>query len=165
MKRYLFLITIICISLFSFFSIVEAKEVVGWIEKVRVYPGNLVLHAKLDTGADNCSLNAPHIEYFERKNEKWVRFEAVNREGNTVTLERKLVRTARVKRKGAKHQERPVVLLGICIGNIYKEVEVNLVDRSHYKYQMLIGRKFLKGDLLIDSSVKYTLEPKCKEVQ
>ena len=165
MRGYLFLITIICVFLFSFFSIAEAKEVVGWIEKVRLCPGNLVVHAKLDTGADNCSLNAPKMDFFERGNEKWVRFDVTNRDGKTVTFERKVVRIAKIKRKGAKRQERPVIMLGICIGNVYKEVEVNLVNRSHYRYQMLIGRKFLRGDLLIDSSVKYTVEPKCGEAQ
>lgn len=165
MKRYLFLVIVLSFSFFSFFSLLEAKEVVGWIEKVRLWPGNLVVHAKLDTGADNCSLNAPQIDFFERGNEKWVRFDVINRDGKTVTFERKVIRIARIKRKGAKRQERPVIMLGICIGNVYKEVEVNLVDRNHYKYQMLIGRKFLKEGLLVDSSVKYTVEPKCREVQ
>jgi hypothetical protein len=163
MKRHFLHIGLISVFVFSALSNAESKDVVGWIEKVRICPGNVVVHAKLDTGADNCSLNAPHIEFFHRGNDTWVRFDLTNREGKTVTFERKTVRIAKIKRKGAKCQERPVILLGICIGSVYKEVEVNLVDRSHYKYQMLIGRKFLKGDLLIDSSVKYTVEPQCKE--
>jgi len=42
------------------------KQIVGWVEKARIYPGNLVLQAKMDSGADNSSLNVPHLVEFER---------------------------------------------------------------------------------------------------
>lgn len=31
----------------------QGKQVVGWLEKVRIYPGSLIIRAKLDTGAKN----------------------------------------------------------------------------------------------------------------
>lgn len=165
MKKYFLLMIFIFSFLFLAPLYAESKQVVGWIEKVRIYPGNLIVHAKLDTGADNCSINVPNVEFFERRGEKWVRFDFTNREGKTVTFERKVVRIVKIKRKGAKRQERPVIMLGVCLGNVYKEFEVNLANRSGFKYHMLIGRKFLKGDFLIDSSIKYTVEPGCKEVR
>ena len=139
------------------------KQIVGWVEKARISPGNLVLQAKLDSGADNSSLNVSDVVEFERNGEKWVRFGLVNDLGQSVVIERRLVRIARIKRHRGMRQERPVVRMGICVGNYYKEAEVNLVDRSKFKYPLLIGRSFMGNGLLIDPSAQFTLEPGCAE--
>jgi hypothetical protein len=139
------------------------KQIVGWVEKVLISPGNLVLQAKLDSGADNSSLNALDVVEFERNSEKWVRFELVDDLGQSVVIERRLVRIAKIKRHRGMRQERPVVRMGICVGNYYKEAEVNLVDRSKFKYPLLIGRSFMGDALVIDPSAQFTLEPECGE--
>lgn len=139
------------------------KQIVGWVEKVRVSPGNLVLEAKMDSGADNSSLGVPDVEEFKRDGEKWVRFELINEIGQKAVIERRLVRTAKIKRHIGPRQQRPVVRLGICVGNYYKEADVNLVDRSRFKYPLLIGRSFMADKLIIDPSVQFTLEPGCGE--
>ncbi len=139
------------------------KQIVGWVEKARVSPGNLVLQAKMDSGADNSSLNVLNVEAFERNGEKWVRFELVNELGQRAVIERRVVRTAKIKRHVGSRQQRPVVRMGICVGNYYEEVEVNLVDRSRFKYPLLIGRSFMGDKLVIDPSVQFTLEPGCGE--
>ena len=139
----------------------QNKEMVGWLEKVRIYPGDLVIHAKLDSGAKNSSLNASHIIVFERDGEQWVRFAVTSRYGKTVTIERKVKRVVKIKRHGAKPQARFAVSLGICLGNVYRDVEVNLAERSGFLYQMLIGRSFLAGSFVVDPSAKYTTKPNC----
>jgi hypothetical protein len=139
------------------------KQIVGWVEKARISPGNLVLQAKMDSGADNSSLTASDVVEFERNGENWVRFELVNDLGQSVVIERRLVRIARIKRHRGMRQERPVVRMGICVGNYYREAEVNLVDRSKFKYPLLIGRSFMGEGLLIDPSKQFTLEPACGE--
>ena len=143
----------------------ENKQIVGWVEKARVSPGNLVLLAKIDSGADNSSLNVPDLVEFERNGEKWVRFELVNDLGQRAVIERKMVRTAKIKRHKGLRQRRPVVRMGICVGNYYSETEVNLVDRSNFKYPLLIGRSFMGHKLIIDPSAQYTREPECGERQ
>ena len=139
------------------------QPIIGLVENVRIHPGALTLPAKIDTGADNSSLNAADIRRFTRAGEKWVRFEVTDADGHTITLERKLVRIARVKRQHGESQRRPVVMLGICLGNLYREVQVTLVDRSRFRYPVLIGRSFMRDSLLVDPSLKFTAEPKCPE--
>jgi len=139
----------------------QGKQVVGWVEEVCIYPGNLVIRAKLDTGARNSSLNTSHITEFERQGKRWVRFEVTNRYGKTVTIERKAHRVVKIKNHDSTPQPRLAILLGICLGSFYKEAEVNLADRSHFNYQMLIGRSFLAGNLIVDPSTKYTTKPIC----
>jgi len=139
----------------------QNKQAVGWVERVCIYPGGLVFRAKLDTGAKNSSLNASHITEFKRDGEQWVRFEVTDLHDNTVTIERKVHRVAKIKNNHGRPQERLAVLLGICLGNSYREAEVNLVDRSSFNYQILIGRSFMRGNVMVDPSKKYTTKPTC----
>ena len=142
----------------------QGKQVVGWLEKARIYPGNLFVIAKLDTGSRNSSLNASNITEVERGGERWVRFKVTSRYGKTVTIERKVHRIVKIKDHDGTPQSRLAILLGICLGSFYKEVEVNLADRSHFNYQMLIGRSFLHGTVIVDPSVKFTTKPICNGV-
>jgi hypothetical protein len=140
----------------------DNRSVVGLLEKVRIFPGDLEVVAKLDTGADHSSLHAVDIKRFERDEERWVRFSVVNYEGRKVTIERKVFREARIKRHDRRAPRRPVVTLGVCLGNVYRVVLVNLVDRSRFRCRMIIGRSFMGDKLLVDPSEKYTVEPICK---
>ena len=142
----------------------QGKQVVGWLEKVCIYPGNLIINAKLDTGARNLSINASHITEFVRNGKQWVRFNVTSRYGDTATVEKKIHRIVKIKDHDETPELRLAILLGISLGSFYKEVEVNLADRSHFNYQMLIGRSFLAGNVIVDPSIKYTTKPICKGV-
>jgi len=142
----------------------QDKQVVGWLEKICIYPGNLILNAKLDTGAKNSSLNASHMTEFVRNGKQWVRFNVTNRYGNTATIEQKIHRIVKIKDHDGTPQLRFAILLDIYLGSFHKEVEVNLADRSYFNYQMLIGRSFLHGNLIVDPSIKFTTKPICKGV-
>ena len=141
----------------------QEKRVMGWVEKVRIDPEGLVLAAKLDSGAEHCSLHAARVTQFTRGGQTWVRFEVPNDHGERRILERKRVRMAKIKRHHGGSQKRPVVRMGLCIGDVYKVTEVNLVDRAGFKYRLLIGRKFMEEAVIIDPARMFTVEPACKE--
>lgn len=140
---------------------VNIQQIYSWKEYVKVYPSGMKFKAKLDSGAKTSSLNATEIEQFERGDEEWIRFTIENDEGEKATLERKLVRTVKIKEHSGESQRRPVVKMGICLATMYKEVEVNLVDRSDFTTGMLIGRTFMEDDVLIDPASTYTHNPDC----
>lgn len=140
-----------------------AKDIAGYVERVRIYPGGLSLVAKLDTGAENSSLNATNVERFDRNGKTWVRFEITNQQSRTIVIERPIHRTAQIRRHGGRIQERDVLLLWLCLGTVLKEVEVNIIDRTGFNYQLLIGRSYLSGEFLIDSSGSFLLESRCPE--
>ena len=133
----------------------------GWIEKAMIYPHEIVLQAKLDTGAKTSSLHAPDPEFIMRDGEEWVRISVTNRKIETVMLEAPVVRDVKIKRHFGDRQIRKVVLLDLCIGNVRKREEVNLVDRTGFNYQLLVGRNFLKNAFLIDSGSTYLLSTDC----
>ncbi len=79
-------------------------------------------------------------------------------------MERKVVRDIAIKRHRGREEKRLVVLLGICLGTLYKTVEVNLVDRTGLKYPMLVGRSFMADSLYIDPSRELTTPPHCEDI-
>jgi len=139
----------------------EALQTIGWIEHVAVQPANLVLEAKIDTGADNSSVHADDIKVQERNGVKIVKFTLRNKQGKNVVMEKPLLRYAKIKRKGAEPLLRPVVDMELCAGNTVRRTEVNLANRKNFRYLMLIGRSYLKQAYLIDSNRTYTAEPSC----
>ena len=126
------------------------KITVGFIEEVIVVPGNISLAAKIDTGADNSSLHATAIMRITRKGQKWVRFRVRDENGRRHIMERPLVRMTGIRQDDGPRDERPVVSLVICLGGVAKKAQVNLNDRSNYKYKMLVGRSFLQDSFLVD---------------
>ncbi len=153
-------------SVTSVYGVVAKNEklTIGWIENVRIYPEGVVIDAKVDTGADHSSLNVSELSEFRRGGKRWVRFAVLTTDGIKMYLEKRVLRFAKIKQKENKSQRRPVVRLDLCLGNIYKRnVHVNLADRHKFKFNMLIGRSFLKNTALVDSSLTNTIEPHCPQ--
>lgn len=134
----------------------SAKMVVGGLEEVWFPDLGLALTARIDTGAATASLHAREIEQFERDGKPWVRFTIINPKTDTPeTLERRLVRTVGISQSGAAEaKRRPVVKLGILIGQVEQTAEFSLTDRSHTGYQVMIGRSILKDVMVVDVSRK-----------
>lgn len=156
----------LCCMLLSFIgwtSVAAAGQpaVVGWLEPVRLGSEGVVIPAKLDTGADTSSLHAVDIQWLQRNGADWVAFDVVGENNRKVRLERKVERIARVKKAAGGVQKRPTVLLGVCLGGIYRETEVNLTDRTGFKVPFLVGRTFLAANFAVDSSRTNTVEPAC----
>jgi hypothetical protein len=91
-----------------------------------------------------------------------VRFSVTNDKGKRIFIERKIVRTATIKRHFGESQERFVVRLGLCLGGVYKETDFTLVDRTGLNYQLLIGRRFLEGTHIVDPGNSFLTKPHCK---
>lgn len=134
----------------------------GWLERARLTPGEVVLEAKLDTGAMTSSLDAVEVRQFERDGRRWVAFTVVGTDGRRVRLERPLVRLARIRSALGVDEARPTVTLGICIGPVYRVTEVNLARRAHLDVPLLIGRRFLEGRFVVDSGRRHLHEPDCE---
>jgi hypothetical protein len=135
--------------------------IAGWLERARLSPGNIILEAKIDTGARTSSLDARNLQQFERDGKAWIAFDVTGTNGQAARIERPLGRIASVRSALGVDETRPSVALGICIGDVYRVTEVTLVDRSALDKPLLIGRRFLRGRLLVDSSRRHLLDPHC----
>lgn len=144
----------------------EKPQVIGWVEHVGIASGSLVMNAKVDTGADESSIYAKDVRVSRKDGIEMVRFTVRNKAGKYVTLERPLLRYALIKRRrNAVPLRRPVVEMTVCVGHELEKTAVNLADREHFKYRMLIGRNYLrKGYMMVDPTRQYTAEPACGAV-
>ena len=140
---------------------VDGKRVLGGMEAVRIEPEGILVVALLDTGASTTSLDARAIRVVERDGKPWVEFEYHEDERVTM-MARPLVRMSRLRTAPGVTEQRPVVMMRICIGNSSHEVQVNLVDRSKLRSHMLIGRNMLiRGQFVVDPALKLTTPPFC----
>lgn len=141
------------------------EQVSGWAEKVALGSNPpIILRAKIDTGAKNSSIHTVEHHIFKKDGKEWVSFAIINKEGDRKRIEEPLLRYTQIKQKsGRPSRQRPVILLGICMGNVYKKVEVNLVDRTNFNFPMLIGRSFLQGSFVVDADHRYINKPNCNQ--
>lgn len=136
-----------------------SKLIVGEKEKVYFPALDLTLEARIDTGATTTSVDARNIVTFERDGKKWVRFEMLKKDGTVIKVNRPVVKRIKVKRHGEEGQERQVVNMRLNISDISYYIEVSLTDRSKYKLPVLVGRNFLKSNVIVDVSLSNTKEP------
>ncbi len=127
----------------------------------QVLPSQLIFAAKMDTGADHSSINANNIKIFSREGKQWVQFDIKNQRGESATLERPLVRIAKIKRHTSAADQRPVVHLKFCLHKTCRIAETNLADRSRFDYSLLIGRSAMGEDFIIAPSKRNTRQPSC----
>lgn len=137
------------------------RKVIGWIEHVSISTVEITLEAKVDTGADFSSVHAESIRQFSRDGLPWVEFTLSDPAGRKHVLQRPLERVAKIKKKDTGFQQRPVVFLQLCVGDSLRKVQVNLAQRGHFKYPLLLGRNFLSEHYLVDAGSKYLLQPQC----
>ena len=135
-----------------------AKKIIGAIENVRLVPPNIILKARIDTGAKTTSVDARNITPFERDGKQWVRFVCMDGEKEHI-LERKVVKTVQIKRHGEVSQDRYVVNMRIILGDVSQLIPVTLNDRDAYIYPVLIGRNFLRDYFIVDVAKKYQFKP------
>ncbi|WP_051216237.1 ATP-dependent zinc protease family protein [Ferrimonas futtsuensis] len=139
------------------------KMVLGEVERVFVQESGMAFETRVDTGAESSSIDAQNITLFERDGKQWVRFDVSNREGDKAgakTVEARVVRIAQIKKGAADGmQDRPVILARLKLGNYVAETELNLNDRSHLDYPLLLGRKFIKDIAVVDVSRKHVQAP------
>lgn len=136
-------------------------KTVGFVEPVLIQPENFAVRAKVDTGADHSSIDTSDWESFERDGQTWVRFTLRLDGGEQKPMERPLHRMATIIRAGAGDHQRPIVLLTLCVGDVAREVQVNLAKRPRLTYRMLLGASFLSGAYVVDVSKSDMTRPTC----
>jgi hypothetical protein len=138
------------------------KTVVGWVEYVD-FPdwGITGLKAKVDTGART---SAVHVENLEAIDHNHVAFDIVigQRQRRHHHMKAKVLKWARVRSSNGHYTERCFVKTLIRLGAVEKEIELSLVSREEMQFRMLIGRKALERDFLVDVSKRAAASRRAK---
>ena len=135
---------------------IDGKLLLGSVEYVKITPPGVVYKARIDSGAEGTSIHADNIVRFERDGEKWVKFDLEAKDGKSVTLERQVLRSIRVRQADKPGRERRVVvMLSLSIGPLTEQLEMSLNDRSDMEHPVLIGRNFLHNNAIVDVSQRH----------
>lgn len=137
-------------------------QILGYVERVALLDPQMMLEAKLDTGAETSSLHADVLKSFRRGGQRWVRFRIHDpATGQSHIIVRERVRTVAVIQHDGERQKRPVVLMTICIAGRVVETEVSLIDRSEFAYPLLLGRNTLARIALVDPAASHLSAVDC----
>ncbi|MCA9409638.1 MAG: ATP-dependent zinc protease [Candidatus Omnitrophica bacterium] len=139
----------------------QDKEIIGWSEYVD-FPdwGIDGLEAKVDTGARTSAL---HVEDLKKLKNDMVKFDVIlcNKQVHKrVPVKAKAIKWGRVRSSTGEYKIRCFCRTKIRIGHIEKEIDVTLVSRQKMVFRMLIGRKALEDDFIIDVTKRAVLGEK-----
>ena len=136
--------------------------VIGAVEWALVEPSNLIMEARIDTGAETSSIHAENIRLVEKDGKRYVQFSLLNREtGEHIPLERRLHRRIVVKQNtDAPPDRRYVVRMWVTLGASRIWLDVSLSDRDDFEYELLLGRNMLMDEFVVDVSKQHTQSKK-----
>lgn len=116
------------------------------------------IKAKVDTGADNSSLHAFNIERFENDGKPMVRFEIHPRQRKrkpSLDCVAEVVGERNVKNPGGRSELRPVIRTTLVVAGEEIEALVNLTTRDEMTFRMLLGRRTVRRNFLVDPGRSY----------
>jgi hypothetical protein len=137
---------------------VKRKEqvIIGWREVVKLPDWDIEeLLAKADSGARTSAIDVADLE--ELPGDR-VRFDVVLSQRHRHvrrTVEADVSRRSRVRSSNGQVEERVFVTTRMRLGEVEKDVEFSLVCRRHMLCRLLLGRKALAGDFLVNCRRRY----------
>ncbi|ARB92878.1 ATP-dependent zinc protease [Legionella longbeachae] len=144
-------------------------QIYGYVEKVSFPEKNLILSAKLDTGAKSASLNATNITEITKKGIPYLRFTVPTKNGD-YQFEAEYKGRVKIKVREGEHGseilahapiKRPVVLLSMQLGDKVRTIKVNLTNRKRFLYPLLLGRDaIIAFNGAVDPALTFTLKKK-----
>jgi len=135
-----------------------SKKTIGRREMVNLPDFNLnSVEVKIDTGAYSCSIhccsikeenNLLHVVFLDDKHPQF----------NSCVYTFSNFKKKKVKSSSGHVQERYFIKTPIQLGGKTYQTEFSLTQRSGMRYPILIGRKLLNKNFIIDTSHKYLLK-------
>jgi hypothetical protein len=131
----------------------------GWRERVALPQlGIGMLKAKLDTGARSSSLHVDALEEFQRCGATWLRFtmHVGRRQPVEVRCEAPATDRRAVTDTGGRRTERWFIRSAIQLAGQQFDIDINLTDRRHMLFPLLLGRSALLGRFAVDPARSYS---------
>lgn len=134
------------------------KTTIGWTEYIELLDWDIAhVKAKVDTGARTSAL---HVENLREVEPGWVEFYVVlATKGPRVRrrVHAEVVKWAKVRSSTGDYKKRCFVRTRVKMGALVKEIEISLVSREKMLFRMLLGRKALEKDFVVDVSKRSLL--------
>jgi ribosomal protein S6--L-glutamate ligase len=138
-------------------QLLKEKVLIGRVEWVDLPEVKIKHKARIDTGAKTTSMHAVNIEEVDQRGELFVKFQTYDSQNKIVEVVRKVDTIQRVSNTAGFVSRRYVIKEKVKIGNIEREVLINLNDRSKMDYKFLVGRNLLLGRFIVDVARSHVL--------
>lgn len=140
----------------------DQPVLIGWKEYLDLPElGIRDLKVKVDTGARTSALHVDRIEApaeDDPDRRSILHFHNLHgADGTAATARASILEQVRVTDSGGHQEVRPVVETLLRLGTVEKRIRLTLTDRTGMLFPMLLGRKALEQDFLVDVARKYLL--------
>lgn len=146
----------------------DNRKTIGWREWVSLPDlGVREVKAKVDTGADNSSLHAFDLERFEENGRPMARFEIhphQRKRRPSVSCVAEIVGERMVKNPGGRAERRPIIRTTLIVAGEEFEALINLTTRDEMTFRMLLGRRTVRENFIVDPGRSYLWERPSKQV-
>lgn len=136
------------------------KIIIGRVEKVDIPDFDLLgLDAKIDTGAYNGSIHVSAITEIEKESKQCIRFILLDEdhpEYHGKVFETDQFVQKKVRSSNGEVQYRYMIPVTILLKGIELKAQLSLSNRKDLRYPVLLGRKTIKKDFIIDPNKKFT---------
>lgn len=152
-------------TFFLFFSpskrmAIKKKLTIGRRDRIDLPDLGLTdIDVKIDTGAYSCVIHCLNLKMFQRDGRPWVRFTLYDDEEKKHEAPVLLYKT--IKSSFGQVEHRCMIQTRVRLFGKDFDIQLALSDRSTMKYPMLIGRKLLMENFVVDVS-KHNLSYKQK---
>lgn len=132
------------------------KHVIGKSDKVDFIDWGLTkIAVKIDTGAYRSSIDCSYVKLIRRNKERVLQYILLNEDNEAYTgelHETKEFKTSKVKSSNGDSETRYIVKSRVCFFDESYLTEFSLSKRTDMKYPVLIGRKLLNHNFIVDTS-------------
>jgi hypothetical protein len=138
------------------------RHVLGWKEYVEFVDWGLRrIKAKVDTGARTSALDVLSYELHEDATQGLTATLKVALDPKHPSAVRELIvpvmRMVVVSNSAGMREQRPLVETTLRLGPVTKRVRLTITNRAGMRFRMILGRKALEGDFVVDVAGKYLL--------
>jgi hypothetical protein len=136
----------------------NSKSIIGRIDRIDFPELDLYnIETKIDTGARSSAIHCHNIILVEKKKKLFVRFNlldpthsAYNEKEFTLPVSS----VKRIKSSFGQSEDRYFVKTDIVVFDKIYKIELSLSNRASMTYPVLLGRKLLKNNFIVDVSKK-----------
>lgn len=135
---------------------------IGWKEYVDFVDWKIPrVKAKVDTGARTSALDVTSYELLAGSGDGLIAELRLALERNhperLTVLRVPVLKMVVVRNSNGLREQRPLIETRVRLGPISKRVRLTVTNRAGMRFRMILGRKALEGDFLVDVSRKYLL--------
>ncbi|MBV9122625.1 MAG: ATP-dependent zinc protease [Planctomycetes bacterium] len=139
--------------------------IIGWKEYISFPAWNIHrVKAKIDTGARTSALDVTSYELREVPGQGLMaelRLALNRRHPEQLTIvHTPVLKMVSVRNTSGLEEQRPLLETELRLGPIVKPVQLTVTNRAGMLFRMILGRKALEGDFVVDVSRKYLLRKK-----